>query len=207
MKGLLLKDLYGLQKYAKTLAVMMLFYGFLGAANDNPSFISGMIILVFAMLSLTTFSYDEAAHWNQFALSLPVSRKKIILSKYILCIILTLTGGTVSLALTSVISILKRTYVLTNILVLTYGICLIALIMMSVLFPLLYKFGVEKARLMMILVFLIPFGIVMLLNYLNIPMPGEAALKMTLYFSPLIVALVMGLSYFISCKIFADKEF
>lgn len=207
MKGLLLKDIYSLQKYMKTIGVLLIMYGVIGANSNDPSFISGIIILLFTMLSMTTFSYDEAAHWNEFALTLPVSRKKLVLSKYYLCYILTLTGGAVSLVLSYVISILKNTYVLGNILLMIYGICFIALLMMSILFPLLYKFGVEKARLMMILVFLIPFGGVMLLNYLKVPMPSAEALSILLWFSPLILIIVTSASYFISCKILINKEF
>lgn len=207
MKGLLLKDMYSLQKYVKTVGVMLILYAAIGSGNDDPSFIIGMVILFFAMLSLTTFSYDETAHWPQFALSMPLSRKKIVLSKYILCLILVAAGGAASVVLAGAISILKHTYILGNIVLISGGVSMIALLMMSVLFPLLYKFGVEKARLMMIMVFLIPFGFVMLLNYLNVPMPGENVLKTFLYFSPLIVAAVMAVSYSISCKIFMEKEF
>jgi ABC-type transport system involved in multi-copper enzyme maturation permease subunit len=207
MKGLLLKDFYSLQKYLKTVSVMLILYAVLGTMNDDPSFIIGMVILFFAMMSLTTFSYDETAHWHQYALSMPLSRKKIVLGKYILCLILTAAGGAVSVILSLTISVFKHSFLLSNIFLTTSAVCMIALLMMSVLFPLLYKFGVEKARLMMVLVFLIPFGFVMLLKYFNIPMPNEETLKLILYLSPLFTAIVMTVSYLISCRVFAVKEF
>ena len=80
MKGLILRDLLNLRKNLKTIIIMCLFYTLL-FSTLNPTFLSGMITILFAMQILTTFSYDDYSKWNMYALSLPITKKQLVLSK------------------------------------------------------------------------------------------------------------------------------
>ena len=91
MKGLLLKDIYGLKKFWKTAVVFVGIFFLIGMMNGSEaSFVSGMIVIYAAMLTITSFAIEEAAMWNQYALSMPLNRFTMVLEKYILSIILSL---------------------------------------------------------------------------------------------------------------------
>ena len=83
MKGLLVKDFLLMIK-SKKVILFMLFIGIIGGINDI-SFATGYILMVLAILSLSTISYDEANHGLKTLFTLPISpfsspRSSVILS-------------------------------------------------------------------------------------------------------------------------------
>jgi hypothetical protein len=92
MKGLILKDLMNLKKQMRIYAVFMLFYAFFALYGKNASFMVGIIIIFCVMLPVAAFSYDERVKWDRYALSMPVSRLDIVLSKYLLTLMFVLAG-------------------------------------------------------------------------------------------------------------------
>jgi ABC-type transport system involved in multi-copper enzyme maturation permease subunit len=206
MSALLMKELYNLKRFKSTMSMMLMLYAVIGLATGSFTFVSGMIIIMFTMMSITSFSVDETTHWDQYAVTLPISRRKLVWGKYLLSLILTGFGGLLSLILTTIIAFLQSQFVLSDTLLLTYVICVIGLLMAAILFPLIYKFGAEKVRLMMMLVFLIPFGVIMLLSYFGVAMSTDL-IVLLLEISPFVLIAALGISYMISCKIMEQKEF
>ena len=92
MNSLILKDFISLKSYSKSLAIIIGFFTIITFTNDEPSFLSGMIILIMSMLPITSFSYDQHAKWDLFSQTLPVSRKQLVMSKYALGIISIVAG-------------------------------------------------------------------------------------------------------------------
>ena len=97
MKGLLVKDLLVLRKYARTMVVFILVYIVVFSMLDSVDVISGMVTLVLAMMSVATFSYDELAKWDRFGLTMPVSRKQVVASRYLVCLLSTVFGSAITL--------------------------------------------------------------------------------------------------------------
>ena len=93
MKGLIIKDLLNLSSYKTTLFLILIFcsMGMIGtdAVNFAPTFITFMI----AMMVLSTFNYDEASHAEKYIVALPLTRKEIVMSKYVLAIVGNILGG------------------------------------------------------------------------------------------------------------------
>ena len=79
---------------------------------------------------------------------------------------------------------------------------------MSILFPLVYRFGVEKSRMLLMVIFLIPFLAIMGLSSMSTDLPAvsEVAIKTALYVAPLLIFVLYVISYFISCRIFQKKD-
>lgn len=206
MKGLILKDLLNLKGTFKTLGVMMLLFTvvFVPAGND---FIFGIIIVMLAMMVITTMSYDDLAKWDSYALTMPVTRKEMVLSKYLVLGILTISGAILSLIVGIMeIMIMGRSFSM-EILAIIGVLLLIALVFGSLMLPLIYKFGAEKARLMLILCILIPMGIIFILEKMNIPIPTDANPWIYLL---LLIGFTLGgliLSFVISLRIYEKKEF
>ena len=93
IKGLLKKDLYNLASYKTTLIVVVLFCGIAIIGTDAIYWGSVVIGIIVGMISLSTFSYDEMSKSNKYILTLPVTRKEIVLEKYVLAIGATILGG------------------------------------------------------------------------------------------------------------------
>jgi len=206
MKGLILKDLINLEGTFKTLGVMMLFFAvvFIPAGNN---FIFGIIIFMFAMMVITTISYDDLAKWDTYALTMPVTRKEIVLSKYLVMGILNIAGALLSLVVGFIGTMIMGRSFSMEILAIIGVVFLIAFIFGSVILPLIYKFGAEKARLMLFLCALIPISILLVIEQMNIPIPTDANPWIYLL---LLIGFTLGgliLSFLISLRLYEKKEF
>jgi len=116
---------------------------------DNAAVMSVMIAMQFAMLPVTSFAYDQQARWEWFAQTLPVSRREIVAGKYVLSIVSVAAGTIIGIGLASVVSLLKGEPADPRDIALTGGFIIAAsLFFLSVMIPLIFKFGVEKSRFM-----------------------------------------------------------
>ena len=160
IKGLLKKDLYNLASYKTTLMIITLFCGIAIIGTDAIYWGSIVIGIIVGMISLSTFSYDEMAKSNRYILTLPVTRKEIVLEKYILAIGATILGSLLGFVLTllignmmnyvrpdNVIDINIDTLLSTSIGGL-FGVSLIQAIQI----PSIFKWGAEKGRIQMFIV-------------------------------------------------------
>lgn len=206
MNGLILKDLLNLKKYSRTLLLIIAVYIVFALLGDSVSFISGAVIILSAMMVITSFSYDYMAKWDKYALSLPVTRRDVVLAKYLLGLIVILIGAAVSLAISLLYSLYSPQLTLLQQLAVVGAICGIGLVMISVLFPLIFKFGVEKSRILLILVCLVPTLVAIGAVRAGIPMPSAQMLSFLIKLSPLAVILIYFLSYLISLSIYKKKE-
>ena len=88
MKGLLLKDFYTMARYGRTMLALIGFYVMLAFLGQPASFVGAMLVFLCAMLVISSFSYDEYGKWNKYCLSLPVSRRQIVGSKYLFALLM-----------------------------------------------------------------------------------------------------------------------
>lgn len=206
MLGLLLKEYYNLLRYGKTILGLAVFYLLFSIIMKNVSFITSMVMLLFAIMTVTSFSYDDMAKWDKYAASLPVTRKKIVGAKYLLGVILTVLGGLISLLGIWIISLIQEVPDLNMNFMIIAGTFTASFFYLALLLPVLYKFGAEKSRFIMLAIFFIPFGLVYLLGQLGITMPSEQTIVAFLKLAPLGAILLYVISYFISCAIYRKKE-
>lgn len=207
MKDLIIKDILNLKRQAKLVLVFAVLYGVMSFYMEDASFVSGIIIFMCAMFSVSSFAYDDMAKWDKYALSMPLSRKDIVMSKYILIFILALAGALLSFVMNITVSIVsKMPFNPMEKLLETLAIVGISLIFTSVLTPLIYKFGTEKARILIILVFVIPAILFSVLANLGFQLPSEGTLKVIATISPIIIIAIIFISYLISLSIYRKKE-
>ena len=84
MKGLILKDFYNLTKQYKIILVLVIFYLLVSVSSEDTNFFGGVVSILMVMQVITTLSYDEKSNWDRYALTMPISRSDLVLSKYIL---------------------------------------------------------------------------------------------------------------------------
>lgn len=203
MKGLILKDFINLKKQSKITAILIVFYFLLSKTTKSTGMFEGMILILFAMMPITAISYDERANWDKYGLTMPVSRAEMVLSKYILGLIL----STFSLVLIFIIQILMGTEMNKENITVPFVIFGISILFISLILPIMFRFGVEKGRMLMFIVLMIPtILITMLPNIFKTP-PSEEMITKALYALPIIILIIFILSILISINIYKKKEF
>lgn len=211
MKGLILKDLLNMKSSLKMFTLMVVIYAVVFIPQGNSSFMAGFTILISTILIVTTMAYDDTAKWDKYALTMPLTRKDIVLSKYLVMICFSVIGAVVGVVFTLVAGIFQKNLAILATLLQVGIILSVALIFGSLLLPLMYKFGVEKARLIMILCALLPTGVVILLSQFfknsATPVISEDLLLGILYATPIIAIAALVLSFLASVHIYKKKEF
>ena len=214
MKGLILKDLLNLKKAIKTMLIVGIAYSIF-FSTVQPTFLTGILTLLFSMQSLSSFSYDEYAKWDSYALTFPISRKDLILSKYILFMIFPIIGSVLSIILSTIIGLFKQTLMVEEIFASAMGFLFSMEILFLIILPLIFKFGIERGRIMITIVGFSIFGIlflvIKLIQALNLPF---LSLEQIYALTPIIpwialvmVALIAYLSYQVSLRIVEKKEY
>lgn len=216
MKGLIIKDILNLRNYMKQLILVFIFFVAYGIFLKNGVFVGSMITLMLSMQVITTMSYDEYAKWDKYALTMNINRKDIVLSKYVFFIMSIIIGIVVGIISSSLINIISDSNVgIDEILVTSIMVPCIFAILFCIIIPIVFKIGVEKARVVMMAIFFTPtilgFIIFKMAEKANIPMPDEATLELIFKFGliGLIVLTVVFIfiSYKISLSIYNKKEF
>lgn len=215
MSGLILKDLLNMKKQLKIIAVILVIYGIAFIPKGNGEFISGVVIMLAVMINFNLFAFDEASKWDRYALTTPLSYKEIVLSRYCTSLLFLIASGILSFIAELITKNLNGEVNMKEML-LTIGIIMsIGLIIISITTPIIYKVGVEKSRILVMIIFIIPFIIIVggekLIKKLNITMPSEEVIKNIInigqYIYPLVIILILLCSYFISTNIYRKKEF
>lgn len=215
MKGLIKKDLLLLKSQLKSYLVIVIVFAIVSFMSNDNTFITLLPILG-VMLIISTLSFDNYYKWDAFALTLPLSRKDNVKSKYALAVLITLTFVILATIILIAFNTIKGLPINAfNILTLMCGSLLGASIATSISLPLMYKFGSENGRMIMIVaVFAIGGGIVGIAELLNSYF-DQAFLNSALTFIStnilaimiLVMIVLLLFSYFLTLKIYMRKEF
>lgn len=152
MTGLLIKDLLTLKKTFYIYLLIVAFYALLGLKDGNVGMIGGYLAVLTAILPTSSLSYDERCGWPRYAAALPVSRRMMVAEKYVLSLLLGLLG----LGLCLLFILIGGQAPLMENLELCLFFFLMGQLLNAVLLPLLFRFGTERGRLLIVAVFAIP---------------------------------------------------
>lgn len=225
MSGLLVKD-FRLMLQRKKFFLLLLVITICLLLNSNYNFIFSYLTMIAALMSLSTLSYDEAENCYAFLMTMPVERKHYVREKYLfglICGILAWTAGAavcaagVLLGLPGVENFSYRDiiYTLINIAV--------GLLVLDAALPFQLKFGMEKGRLMAVVVLgaftAVAVGFARLMK--STPMPDwlrQDIEKLQVFFEKtgegFLVAIGVGVVFVLTCismavsrRIMERKEF
>jgi len=143
MKGLLIKDWKTLLKQTKVMLTMMALF-----ACVPSTYMSAFALFYAAMMPITALAYDERAKWDELAAMMPYTVKSIVGSKYALG--LTLMAPVLALSVLFRLIVHSTPIVSEDTMALLITACL-SLILMAIDLPFMFRFGVEKGRLIYIL--------------------------------------------------------
>lgn len=217
MKGLFLKDWYGLLgMYKKNLLLVLVLYAALSMILNMPFFLF-MTPWLLGFYTLSSFSLDESCRWNLYARTLPVSSRQIVGGKFLLAISWILPGTIYAGVVGAAVCLLHPGETLaSDMAVSSVVVGVIAIDMISILLAMTFRAGVEKARSLFFLIFIGFFLIIFLGGQIGmLDDAGIVAVLASIAAFPLLWALgalavailIPVICFSLSCRIYANKEF
>ena len=216
MTGLIWKDFLVMRKALKSYVLLIGVYILLAYLDFfDYSFIITFIQVVLAVLPISAFAYDEQSKWDRYAMSLPLGRRGVVGARYLFVLVLALCTFSLALFGIAIIYLLQQEDLVEMLLTLMVS-ASIGLLVPAIILPLSYKLGAERARPYLYTVIFIPVIVVVLLSKLDLLdlsalnalealspafIIGGAALL------PLVGLAALFISYLISCRVAAGKDF
>lgn len=211
MSALILKDLYAIKGQMKSAIYLLLFFMILAFFFDMGPVVVMCAVLFGALQVITSFTFDEMSKWDKYGLTLPVSRRKIIASKYVLSLLLTIGSALILTPLILLFNLYFKSFSANELFSMLCVISGAAFLMLSVSIPILLKFGTQKGRLFLFAVVFIPvFFSGFISEYMerfSIYLPSLQTIKLLAYGAPFFMLIPLALSYLVSAKIYSSKEF
>lgn len=209
MIGLIKKDLLMIKGNLKLVVIIFLVFFIMALQGELD--ISFVPALISVMLFMSTFSYDEYNKWDAYAITLPNGRKNIVKSKYVATIILILASIIITIIMNIIVGIIHKNLDCEKIFSIMAGCCFGIIIIQSIIYPLIFKYGIEKGR---IGLFVGTFGIVALIGLLSKTIKIDIPLNLInfvenywLIIVPALLIIILFISYKISESIYLKKEF
>lgn len=203
MKGLLLKDVYTLTKQLKLYFVLILVFSVIPGLSS-----SGFAVIYASMFPITALAYDERSKWDNLAVMMPYSPTCIVMSKYVLGYTAIGCSGVLSVCVQLAINLSKGAYIFNESVAEIIFLVCAAIVLQSVILPIIFKLGVEKGRIAYLAAFAVFACIIAWVG-----MTSEDSLDITLSTASLILPVVIFsvivsiASVKISTIIYKNKEF
>ena len=210
MKGLLIKDFLLLKRSAKLILLFLAVFCVTGTWSGNATFFASLAAVLCATTVNSTFSYDNLAKWEQFALSAPVSRRQLVGEKYVLALIMTGLAAVMCLLLIVINTFLPNGQSPLELAALCFSVLGGSFLMISLMIPLTIRFGNENGRIVLMVSMAVVFGV--LFAGVNL-LYGEGGVTFPAWSSyaawgvPVLLILLFYVSYRISCAIVEKKEY
>lgn len=210
MKGLIKKDLLMLKSNIKILLVVAIVY--LIMAYQGQMDLAFILPFMSVMIMISTFAYDSYNKWDAYVCSLPNGRKNSVRAKYIATLLLVFVITVIVTILTIAISYMQTKAIdLEGVFSTILGTVFAITIIESFMYPAIYKFGVEKAR---IGIFVVVFGLAIIGSLLYKYCDFENLIQKIAFLDnysiliiPIVIVIMLYSSYKISEFICRKKEY
>ena len=160
------------------------------------------------MLFISTFSYDEYNNWDAYVNALPLERKNIILSKYLTSAILLVCSSIISCIIAYVLTFFYEKSDISHSLSYIGGCLCGMLITISLMYPLIFKYGSQKGRIAGFVLIAGSGFVLGLLSKMKVfsTVVNSFETYFLIAFIVLTILMLIG-SYIISVKIYSKREF
>ena len=153
MSALILKDYYVIFRQMRIFLLLVLVFSCIPGA-----FYSTFAVVYASMLPYTALAYDERSHWDQMAAMMPYSDRDLVLSKYVFGWLSTAAAAAATFVLQTVLAAVWPGAEGPSVPVILLSVC-VAVCILDITLPMMFRFGVEKARLaMFLIIFLVCAG-------------------------------------------------
>ena len=152
MLGMMRKDLCLLLQRSRAM-LMMAGVGIIIGFSTDGSFMIGYLTMISAILTIGTISYDEFDNGYLFLLTLPVTRRSYVTAKYIFCFLGDLVGWAAASVIYAGCCLAKGAGLGMEQLAAALVFLPVVGLMSAVMLPLQLKYGAEKSRLALAVLF------------------------------------------------------
>jgi len=209
MIGMIKKDLFMIKNNYKTILIALAIYVFYSIQFDMD--MTFFLPFMGLMICISTFSYDDYNNWHTYATTLPQGKINVIKSKYITTIGITTLLTIISILLSFIIASARGTLNIDESLSTIMGELLAIIFMLSLLFPILFKYDSEKGRIAMITIGFGMFGVIILLSKVVKVEISESLINfLDSYFIIIFIVVsitMIAISYYVSKKVYLKREF
>ena len=212
MNGLIRNNFYAMESNMTVSFIMAAALVFSPLIINNAAVYPMMIaaqVFLFVANTGTALHADEVAKWNKFELTLPIKRNTIVGAKYITFAVLILCGLLMGACTAVCIRLSGQAWNSLSLLWgYEYGLG-VAVISISLMYPIILKIGTDKNELVLILSAFAAVGLMCLIAAALSPVTGEMNLRHPLVglVSIPVSLLPFGISFAVSVNIHKNKEF
>lgn len=188
--------------------IIFLFYGYWCYSVKDIS-MAAMFTFLSIILSISSMSYDEFYKWDIFALTTPVKRRELVLSKYFLGYLFIIIGTCITLLIAFFVTPQRLGMTWKEVIEVIGMYASIGLFYQSLVLPIIFKYGPEKGRIAMFVLFAIPSVLIIFFakSSITFSLPGTELLQFGLAFGILFLFIIEFFSIVLSVKILEKKEF
>ena len=200
MKAIILSDLMVIKSQAKSVLLVLVVWLAITVYNGNGIFFSALSVVYAMMLPLTCIATYEKSRFDRYLFTAPVSRTSAAMGHYVFSIICALCLAAIGFIASVALGMDTPEAIYSSSACFCVGI-----VMVSVLLPVIYKFGTEKARLTMMAIFvlfLLAFGLLFGALDVDIDSLGDALVLL-----PVVTLAVFAASAAISVGVYKRREF
>ena len=213
VRSLFVKDWMVLNRQLLFMLIYIVIFVGLFAARDI-GFLTSVFSALVVLLAINCFAYDEQAHFDKLLAATPAAAWQIVLSRYLTSLSLGLLGTGFITGLQAVIyAVRNEPERIAGALVVSTASLGVGIFCAAVMFPLFYKFGVNKGRIVMILACAVPAAIsggisTLLRNPDHLPVqPAPAILSALPWLLVLLVAAALAVSFACAVHIVRNKQY
>ncbi|MCI8464699.1 MAG: ABC-2 transporter permease [Lachnospiraceae bacterium] len=207
MRGLIKNEFLTLRRVILLYAGVLLFYYFLGAFGMKMSGVQIFSVFFATMLVISSFSYEEKSGWSVYVNVLPVSRTQIVMCKYLFSMICMITASAFGFLIQCGMNLQKGVSMFQDSWA-AGAAAIIACLFLSVVLPVLFQVGADKSRVILVLLFMIPFAVALLIEKSGIKFHiSLEQLPSLLPAAGLGTVALLLLSCVVSIEIYKRKEF
>lgn len=199
MLGILLKDFVTTKKQIIWYVFMIALFCVVAVVTDNVAFAGSIGMVVAISVPTSAIAYEERDGFNKVAVASGIDKKVIVIEKYLLGFLFLLIGG-ISYFLVYYFSKAQANKWIEFVVSMCMQIVLLAIVM-----PVIFKFGVEKGRTYMILFMVVFLSIfIALMSLINFTVDSAIVVL------PIVITITiigLAISIFLSIKIYKKKDF
>lgn len=212
MKGLILNNVYTVKRSIQSSCLLAIAIVIVLLIAQNDMALRAAIFLPFLLIPVHAFEvlkHDARSGWQKFEMTLPVTRKKIVTSKYVTFLLLFIT----SMIIVSIPFLLTHMFVYPTMNALFFNFLLrgmgLVMSIATLTFPLTYILGTEKSDTITISSVGFSLGLFFAVSLLLLQFIGsiERFDEMFSIIFFVITAVLFVTSYIVSMVVYAKKEF
>ena len=146
MKAMLYADWMNFRQSIRSILLVMLVFAASAFVWSGPMFFNLIVVFLSIMVPTTLFAADQAYGWNRLSLSLPILRRDVVGSKFVMGAVINLALLMIGLVMTVIYTAYDPAADMAENIAGLLACEAMAFLMMGVLMAVSFKFGIEKGR-------------------------------------------------------------